>query len=97
MNLSLHSNSTKFNQYGLILLAIWLFALVSHTAHSEIISQPEIELECHLCYNVLDNLDDVEVVAPYCQHVSRVKVLAETLVANQFVSFIRPLLRAPPF
>ncbi|WP_448211802.1 hypothetical protein [Colwellia sp. MEBiC06753] len=96
MNINLAVKSRFFKKCSAILIAAWLFALYAHSSHSEIISQADTFIECHLCHGTLDKLDDIDAcVAIVVQSgwLPRLTSFEALVVSNEY---IRPLLRAPP-
>ncbi|GLX77750.1 hypothetical protein tinsulaeT_10900 [Thalassotalea insulae] len=96
MNKYFYTQSRIYRQYSILLLAVWLFALLVHNSHIEITAQLDNGVECHLCHNHLDKVDDVDVVTTFNQQVIRASAKIEQLLVLARVQFIRPQLRAPP-
>ncbi len=92
----LHTSSRKYRRYSMLLLAVWLFALFAHSSHFEVTSQLDNNVECHLCHNNLDKVDDVKITATFSQRI----IGRQTLIAPRFplalLEFFTPQLRAPP-
>jgi len=97
MKMKFNTQSKKYRQYSLVILAVWVFSWFSHVAHSEILSQPELEIECHLCYGALDTHKDVDASVSYYQRFFRTPVVNVKQITVQQAAFTRPFMRAPPF
>lgn len=97
MNITYHHLTGKLRHFSYAVIAMWAFALFSHTAHGETLSQLDSDVVCHLCQNSLDNNPEVNLETVHLQRIIRAHVLADTPATPKPAKFILPNLRAPPY
>ncbi len=107
--MSIHNKNMKiFSQF---ILTVWLCALFSHGSHglNALVLERDVsgdnetflhlgaDVDCHLCYNTLDRVEDVDLVGAFADF-SQYALLTFSKPAVNVAQYYRlPQLRAPPF